>query len=169
MTTMIAIGSGTWTIHSARAEFHARGFVGQAVIGTIAVVAGTIDVDGDHQPRRLQATLDPASINTGHKRRDKDLRAKRFLNVAAHPAMSIDSGHIAVTPGGWFCRATLHVAGADAPLLIRAELDGTPTDTSLHVRGTARLDLRDAGITVPALLVRRYVDLTVSAELMRLR
>ena len=34
-----------------------------------------------------------------------------------------------------------------------------------RVRGTARLDLRDAGIRLPGFLVRRFVDLTVSTQL----
>ena len=33
--------------------------------------------------------------------------------------------------------------------------------------GTARLDLRDAGIRVPGLLVRRFVNVSFSAQLTR--
>lgn len=169
MTTMTSLHSGTWTIQTGRAQFTARGLFGHAVVGTIDVVDGTIEIDANHHPRHLHVTLNPASLNTGHPRRDKDLRGKRFLDVDANPAMSVDADLISLTPHGWHCRATLYVAGTGAPLLIRAELDGTATDSFVRARGTSRLDLREADITVPSLLVRRYVDLTVSAELLRTR
>jgi hypothetical protein len=41
------------------------------------------------------------------------------------------------------------------------------TAPCLQVSGTARLDLRDVGIRVPGFLVRRFVDLSVSAQLTR--
>lgn len=165
MTTLTTPRSGTWTVQAARAQFTARGFLGHNVIGTIDVVAGAIEIDADHQPHRLQAALDPTSIDTGHTKRDKDLRGKRFLDVDANPTMSVDADLFSLTAQGWHCRATLHVAGTDTFLLITAEFDGTPTYSSVRVRGTAGLDLRDIGITVPPLLVRHHVDLKISAEL----
>jgi hypothetical protein len=61
----------------------------------------------------------------------------------------------------------LRVRGNEAPLRIETKLDILPTEARLLVSGTARLDLRDAGIRVPGLLVRRFVDLTFSAQLTR--
>jgi polyisoprenoid-binding protein YceI len=165
MTSTTTFRTGTWTVQTALARFTARGLLGHTVIGTIDVLTGTLDIDADHHPHRLHVTLDPASINTGHTRRDKDLRGKRFLDVATHPTMSVAADKISPTPRGWQAPATLQVAGNSAPLLIDAELDDLPTDSHLRAHGTARVDLHDAGIKVPTLLVRRYVDITISAEL----
>ena len=86
MTTMTSVGAGMWTadLTRTRAAFAARHLFGQTVHGTIAVTGGTLEVGPDGQPRRFQATLDPASIDTGNPRRDADLRGRRFLAVEAY-------------------------------------------------------------------------------------
>jgi len=69
MTTTTSVGAGIWTadLTRTRAAFAARHLFGQTVQGTIAVTGGTLHVGPDGQPRRFQATLDPASIGTGHE------------------------------------------------------------------------------------------------------
>jgi hypothetical protein len=59
------------------------------------------------------------------------------------------------------------VRRCETPLRIEATVDILPAEVRLLVSGTARLDLRDAGIRVPGFLVRRFVDLSFSAELTR--
>jgi hypothetical protein len=55
---------------------------------------------------------------------------------------------------------------AKAPLRIDATLESAGAHR-LQVSGSARLDLRDARIRVPGFLVRRFVDLSVTAQAMR--
>ncbi len=169
MTTMTTIAAGTWTadLTHTRAAFAARHLFGSTVHGTIAVTAGTIEVGTDGRPMRLHATLDPASIDTGNARRDSDLRGRRFLALDAHPLMEVAADRIAATARGWHADAVLRGRGREAPVAIDATLDGATTALRLQVSGTARLDLRDVGIRVPGWLVRRFVDLTVSAQVTR--
>jgi hypothetical protein len=70
---------------------------------------------------------------------------------------------------GWTAHATLCIAGCEAPKRIVGRLDGSAGGDGVRIRvsGTARLDIRDVGIRAPALLVRRHVDITVTAELTR--
>ena len=169
MTTTTSVGAGTWTadLTQTRAGFAARHLFGQTVHGTIAVTGGTLDVGPDGQPRRFQATLDPASIDTGNARRDSDLRGRRFLDAGTFPLLEAAADDIDVTAGRWRADAVLRVRRSEAPLRIEAKLDILPTEARLLVNGTARLDLRDAGIRVPGLLVRRFADLSFSAQLTR--
>ena len=169
MTTMTTIAAGTWTVDLAhtRAAFAARHLFGSTVHGTIAVTAGTIEVGADGCPVRFHVTLDPASIDTGNARRDSDLRGRRFLAVDAHPLMEVTADRIAATARGWHVDAVLCGRGREAPVRIDATLEDAATALRLQVNGTARLDLRDAGIRVPGWLVRRFVDLSVSAQLTR--
>jgi polyisoprenoid-binding protein YceI len=170
MTTATSIGAGTWTadLTQTRAGFAARHLFGQTVHGTIAVTGGTLDVGPDGQPRQFQATLDPASIDTGNARRDGDLRGRRFLDAGSYPLMEASADDIDVTAADrWRAEAVLRVGRSEAPLRIEAELDVLPAGARLLVRGTAQLDLRDAGIRVPGLMVRRLVDLSFSAQLTR--
>jgi polyisoprenoid-binding protein YceI len=168
MTTMTSVAAGTWTVDLAhtRASFAARHLFGQTVPGTITVTAATIEVGQDGHPQRLHATLDPASIDTGQARRDCDLRGKRFLAVDSYPLMEIIADQITATAEGWRADAALRGHGCEAPLRIDATLEAAAAHR-LQLSGSARLDLRDAGIRVPALLVRRFVDLSVSAVLTR--
>ena len=169
MTTMTSVGAGIWTADLSRTEaaFAARHLLGQTVHGTIAVTGGTLDVGPDGQPRRFQATLDPASINTGNVRRDADLRGRRFLRAETCPLMEAAADGIEVALDGWRADAVLRVRQCEAPLRIEATLDLHPAEARVLVSGTARLDLREAGIRVPGLIVRRFVDLSFSAQLTR--
>ena len=169
MTTMAPVAAGLWAVDlgHTRAAFKARHMFGQTVHGAIAVTAGTIEVGDDGQPQRLRATLDPASIDTGHARRDSDLRGKRFLAVDSHPVMEIVADRITATAGGWFADAALRSRGYEAPLRIAATLEGAATVSDLNVSASAQLDLRAMGVRVPGFLVRRLVDLSVSARLTR--
>jgi polyisoprenoid-binding protein YceI len=165
---MTSVAAGTWTVDVAhtRASFAARHLFGQTVHGTITVTTGTIEVGQDGRPQRLHATLDPASIDTGHARRDSDLRGKRFLAIDAYPRMEIAANRIAATADGWRADAVLRGHGCEAPLRIDATLEGAAAHR-LQISGSARLDLRAVGIRVPGFLVRRFVDLSVSAVLTR--
>jgi polyisoprenoid-binding protein YceI len=108
--------------------------------------------------------LDPASIGTGHARRDSDLRGRRFLAVDAYPLMEVVADRITATAQGWHADAALRGHGREAPVRIDATLTGTATAARLQVSGT---DLRDLGIRVPGFLVRRFVEVSVSAQFTR--
>jgi polyisoprenoid-binding protein YceI len=169
MRTTSLVGAGTWTVDltHTRAAFAARHLFGQTVHGTIDVTAGTIEVGSDGRPQRFHATLGPASIDTGNARRDADLRGKRFLNVDAYPLMEVAADRVDATASGWRTEAVLRACGHEAPLRIDATLDGPAAAPRLRVSGTARLDLRGVGIQVPGFLVRRFVELSISAQLTR--
>jgi polyisoprenoid-binding protein YceI len=168
MRTMTSVAAGIWTVDltHTRAAFRARHLFGQTVHGTITLTTGTVEVGEDGRPQRFHATLDPASIDTAHARRDADLRGKRFLAVDAHPLMEIASNRIVATADGWYADAVLRGRGREAPLRIDATLESGGAQR-LQVSGSARLDLRDLGIRVPGFLVRRFVDVSVSAQATR--
>lgn len=168
MSTMTSVAAGRWTVDGAhtRASFRARHLFGQTVHGTITVTEGRIEIGPDGQPQRFHATLDPASIGTGNARRDADLRGRRFLAVDASPLMEVAANQITATADGWRAEAVLRVRGGEAPLRIDATLESAG-EHRLQVSGSARLDLRDAGIRVPGFLVRRFVDVSVSAHVTR--
>ena len=83
--------------------------------------------------------------------------------------MEVAADRIDTAPSGWRTDAVLRVRRHEAPLRIVATLDGPAAAPSLRVSGTARLDLRSAGIRVPGFLVRRFVNLSVSVQLTRER
>ena len=58
----------------------------------------------------------------------------------------------------------LRARGCEAPLRIDATLEGVATEPQLRLSGSAQLDLREVGIRAPGFLVRRFVDVSVSAQ-----
>ena len=167
MSTTTLVAAGTWTVDTVRTRvtFAARHLFGQTVHGTIAVTAGSIDVGPDGCPQRFHATLDPASIHTGNARRDRDLRGRRFLDVDEYPLMEVAAARIDPAGRGWRAGAVLCARGHEAPVQVSAALDGPAAGPRLQVSGTARLDLRAVGIRVPGFLVRRFVNVSLSAQL----
>jgi len=171
MRVRSTIAAGAWTVDTARAQagFAARNFGGlNTVSGTIAVTGGTIEVDTSGHPVRLAATLDPAAIDTRNRRRDKDLRGRRFLDVSAFPTIEVVATEFMATADGWRTEAVLRVRGHDVAVRLDGRTpDGTPSNERIRVTGTTRLDLRAAGIRVPGFMVGRHVDITVCAEMTR--
>ena len=166
MITMTAAAAGTWTVDAdTRAGFAVRNFGLNTVRGTIAVTAGTVEIGPDGGPVRLSGTLDPASVDTGNRRRDKDLRGRPFLDVARHPVLEVVADRVEPDGAGWRARGVLRVRGTQCPLWIDAALDERSTRACLWVTATARLDLREVGIRVPRVMVGRWADLTISARL----
>ncbi len=168
MIAMTAAAAGTWTVEAdTRAGFAVRNFGLNTMRGTVAVTGGTVEIGPDGRPVRLSGTLDPASVDTGNRRRDRDLRGRPFLDVARHPVIEVLAEHVEPDGTGWRARGVLRVRGTQCPLWIAAALDERSTGTLLWVTASARLDLREVGIRVPRFMVGRRVDLTISARLTR--
>ena len=168
MSTVTAAAAGTWSVEApARAAFAVRNLGVRIVRGTIAVTAGTVEIGPGGCPARLSGTLDAASVDTGNPRRDRDLRGRRFLDVAHHPVIEVTAGRFEPAAGGWLAHALLRAAGGEAPLLVNGVLDEAPDGDRLAVTGTAVLHLPDVGIRVPRFLVGRRVELTVAVHLRR--
>jgi len=159
--------AGTWVPEGlVRAGFAARNFGFRTVRGTIAITAGTLEIDAEGHPVRLAGTLDPATVDTANPRRDRDLRGPRFLDVEHHPSMRLSAAQFepADGPGAWRARAVLRVAGHDAAVW----LDGTiGTDGPGRLRAGCRgsLYLPDAGLRPPRFLVGHTVRLAFDAVL----
>ena len=82
--------------------------------------------------------------------------------------MQLTASRFVATADGWRTDAVLRVHGHDVVLALDGRApDGVPGADRVRVTGTARLDLRAAGIRVPGFMVGRYVDITVSAEFIR--
>ena len=63
--------------------------------GRIDVTEGTIVMDREGDGSRVDVTLDPASVDTGHAERDKHLREKAgFFEVEKYPEMRFESTRV---------------------------------------------------------------------------
>lgn len=164
--------TGSWTVDTAAstAGFVAREKFGQTVAGTIPIRSGTVAVVDGHVVG-VDAELSLAGIDTGHRRRDKDLRGKHFFHTDLRPTMRFAAGVAEPTDGGWVLPGVLHVNGRQCAVRLQVRLDATaadPQDGVARVFASATIDRRDAGIKVPSLLIRRPIAIELCATL-RLR
>ncbi len=128
--------------------------------GEIPIRAGSVEItDGS---ARVTAELDPAAIATGNRRRDKDLRSARFLDVDRFPAVRFVGTvppDLTAAPGS----LTMHGDTVATTVDIRAV---RRTDNRIDVVATARLDRFAFGVTAARRLVGRHVNVALAVTLL---
>ena len=159
-----SLAPGRWAVTACTATFRARDLLGRPVVGTLPLLSGEVEVDRHGVPARVSAELDLTGVDTGNARRDKDLQGPRFFDSTAGGVLRFTADRPATTAGdGWLLDGTLQLRDTDCPVQLSVEPAGGP---GRRVRATTALDRRDLGITVPAVLVRPRIEITVEAELL---
>jgi polyisoprenoid-binding protein YceI len=164
MSTSLARGEHvqTMSLH-AEAAFAVRELGLYTVRGTIPVTSAVVHLDDDGHPLRVEATLDPGGIDTGNKRRDADLRGKRFLDVEHHPSMTFVGDEVSTEGDGWTVGGELTVRGVTSPVSLRVDATD-PADPSRALVATTQLDRRACGVVrVPAVVIANTVKVTIRA------
>jgi polyisoprenoid-binding protein YceI len=162
----VRVATGRWVVDPARstATFSVGNFGVRTVSGSVPVLAGVLEV-ADGRPRRVSAELDLSAIDTGHARRDADLRKPALLDLDAHPVLTYEALDFEDGPQGWRALGLLGARGTTCPVAVL----GVPaaTGTSLHLVGTTVVDRTALGIRAPRLLIGREVAVVVDAWLDR--
>ena len=88
--TATPVRPGDWAADPAACTltFAVRNFGLRTVTGQIPLTSAVIHVDPGGQPVSIRAELDAQGIDTGNRRRDKDLRGHRFLATGRWPAIT---------------------------------------------------------------------------------
>ena len=155
---------GEWVadLATSTVSFTVRNFGLRSVTGQVPLVSARVTVGPSGQPVSVRAELDARGIDTGHPRRDRDLRGARFLATDRWPAITfqastVQASTIQASGAGWTIAGTLTVKDRDCP--IRLDVDGAeiiPNDpaSSVNVCASARLDRRSVGVnSAPAFLI----------------
>ncbi|MDD5305144.1 MAG: YceI family protein [Elusimicrobia bacterium] len=116
------------SVHS-QVGFRIKHLVGK-VPGRFAKFAGTIDfTPGKPESWKVDATIDPASINTDNDKRDAHLKSADFFDVAKFPAMTFKSTKVTDLKGG---TAKLHgdltMRGVTKAVVLDLEIGGVAKD-----------------------------------------
>lgn len=160
---------GWWAVDPATstARFRVRDKLVATARGTIAVAGGTIRIGaaGDVVSARVELTT--ASIDTGNRHRDRDLRTERFLSADRHPTIVVQAAPAPAGSDGWTVPAQLHARGSSVPVDLTVTLTAVD-EGSAAVRITGRLDRSGLGIKVPGFVIARFVDLEVDVRAHRL-
>lgn len=160
---------GWWAVDPAgsTARFRVRDKLVATARGTIAIAAGTIRIGaaGDVVTARVELTT--ASIDTGNRRRDRDLRTARFLSADRHPTIVVQAAPAPAGSNGWTGPAQLHARGTSVPVDLTVTLTAVD-EGSAAARVTGRLDRSGLGIKVPGFIIARVIDLEVDIRVHRL-
>ena len=178
-TTAAAAGPaqpGEWIadLATSTVSFTVRNFGLRSVTGQVPLVSARVTVGPSGQPVSVRAELDARGIDTGHPRRDRDLRGARFLATDRWPAITfqastVQASTIQASGAGWTIAGTLTVKDRDCP--IRLDVDGAeiiPNDpaSSVNVCASARLDRRSVGVnSAPAFLKGHTILLSLAIRL----
>ena len=87
---------GDWVADPAACTlaFAVRNFAVRTVTGQIPLTSAVVHVGLDGEAVSLRAELDARGLRTGHVRRDKDLRGRRFLATDRWPVITFEAGYI---------------------------------------------------------------------------
>lgn len=159
--------AGRWSVlpSATQATFRVRDLLHRPVTGTLDVVRGHVDVDEHGVPAAVLAELDLASVRTGHPRRDKDLRGRRFFDVERSASLTFTAAAATAVPdGSWSLPGELRRAAETCPVVLDVQVVGTAGPR--RVRATTVVDRGQLGLHAPTLLVGRQVQVTVEAGLL---
>jgi polyisoprenoid-binding protein YceI len=116
-----------WRIDAAHSAvgFAVRHMGISTVRGRFAAYEGVIETGEGMAPRRIEVTIDPASIATGVERRDGHLRSADFFDVAAHPTVRFVSTRVtAEGPKRFRVLGDLTMRGVTRPVTLAVETLG---------------------------------------------
>ena len=154
-----AVRADTYEIDASHSQvgFRIKHLVGK-VPGRFTGFSGTIDfTPGKPESWKVDAKIDPATINTDNAKRDGHLKAPDFFDVAKFPGMSFKSTKVTDVKGE---KAKLHgdltMHGVTKAVVLDLELGGTAKDPYGNTRAgftaTGTINRKDFGITYNAVL-----------------
>lgn len=162
-TTRTDVRPGTYTIDRTRSAVRFTGvhvFGLRPVDGTMTVRSGTVVVAREPHRSTVSAELDAASWTTDDERRDRDVRGRRFLDVADHPVIGFRSTRVAGSGDTWQVVGELSVRGGSTEVTL--DLTGVAaTADGYRFSASTTVDRVAAGVTSGRLIVGRLVRVSL--------
>jgi polyisoprenoid-binding protein YceI len=149
MTTVSRLApSGTYVLDPATIGiwFTARHAIGPSVHGRFHRVEAVGHLDaGDRRRSRVDVSIDATSVDTGNRRRDRQLRSS-FLDSGHHPVLTYaGTGEESACGGGYRVSGELVVRGVTTPLDLTFARLG-PLGADLHLTSTWVVSRRELGV-----------------------
>jgi polyisoprenoid-binding protein YceI len=155
----LPIASGIYMLDRNRSAvtFQIRQFGFSNVRGRFTSFEARLDVGEALDSVALYATIDTASVDTNHPKRDAHLRSSDFLDAEAHPLMSFSSTRIyPLDDNGYVLEGDLMINGITKPVALDVNFNGGdvhPDDGSADAGFSATAEIRladfDVGLTLP--------------------
>ena len=157
--------AGRWQLDPQRSsvEFRAQHFWGlMTVKGHFDDYEGKLDLSANPA---IELTIDAASVQTGHAKRDRHLRSADFFDAENNPRVRFVSESIAPQGDGLKVRGRLFARDQSIPLELDAHV--RQIDAGLEIEAATRAPHRELGMTwSPLGMIPPRSELLVNGYLM---
>ena len=141
-----------------------------ANFGRFNTIAGTLVYGADTSKNVIELNIDPSSVDTGHKKRDKHLRGPDFFDTKQFPSITFQSKSWKKNgPKTYEVSGTLTFHGVTKPMQITVERTGQGKDhrgnDRVGLMTRFKVDRTEFGVTYSPKSLGRMVDVTLSMEL----
>lgn len=106
---------------------------GAAFAGRFETFGGTVCMDGD-AVSRVDAWIEPGSVDAGLPEMNETLRSDEFFAVAEHPRATFDSSSVETSGDGFVVHGSLQVKGISKPMDVPFRL--SKSDDGYRVEGS---------------------------------
>jgi polyisoprenoid-binding protein YceI len=119
--------------------------MGKTVEGTLSKLSGTVTFDAENlEASSFEATVEPSTINTKSKGRDKHLQKDDFFGVATFSTVKVSSDEITKTETGYEAKATLTIRDVSTPVTIPFTVEEEKGQQ--HLMGTLVIERKKYGL-----------------------
>jgi len=110
-------------------EFRVAHMVVSKTAGRFMDYSGVVEMDADAQQfKTIEATINTASVNTNHEKRDAHLRNADFFDVEKHPAMTYKMKSYKKTGEGYTALGDLTIHGVTKEITLVGTFNGVSKD-----------------------------------------
>jgi polyisoprenoid-binding protein YceI len=141
-----------WQIDAGHSDisFRIRHFMSR-VRGTFREWEGAITGDSTNwADASVRVTIQTSSIDTGHERRDNDLRSDNFFDAANHPTITFQSTRVEVQGAELRITGNLTMHGVTRPVVLTGQFLGSSPSgqgrTRIGFEASTTLDRTDYGV-----------------------
>ena len=174
LLTLSGAAQDTWQIdppHSS-AQFAVRHLGVSTVRGAFSKVSGTVQYDPNHPEKTsLQATIDPASVDTRVEMRDKDLRSPNFLDVEKYPTITFKSKKVEAAGAGKLnITGDLTLHGITKEVVLDVDGPSAPVkdpwgNQRMGASASTKINRTDFGVAGAAGMVGNDISITIDIEM----
>jgi polyisoprenoid-binding protein YceI len=110
-------------------EFRVAHMVVSKTAGRFMDYSGVVEMDAEAQQfKTIEATINTASVNTNHEKRDAHLRNADFFDVEKHPAMTYKMKSYKKTGEGYTALGDLTIHGVTKEITLVGTFNGVSKD-----------------------------------------
>jgi polyisoprenoid-binding protein YceI len=142
----------TSAVVSGKTEFSIKYWAGTCE-GTFNAPRGTMKFDAAKpEATVIDVTIPAGSFHTGNNMRDKDVKAKKYLDAASFPQISFKSSKVFFKEGTYYANGTLKIKGVSKsvqlPFKATKNKDGSYAVTSKFIIDRTEFNVGEKGATM---------------------